>query len=131
MGRVKSLAKVAAPMVYKSKEQELIAAAEKYNGNFRLIADKTDLTITQIQRFYKEYPDFKRAVDESREAFYNKALTVLEDLIEQGNMGALNLYFARSPWAKQNGWGEKVETNQTVQLSDAEKAQKAKEILGI
>lgn len=131
MGRVKSLAKIAAPMVFKSKEQELIAAAEKFNGNFRLIADKTDLTMAQVQRFYKDYPDFRRAVDESREAFYNKALTILEQLIEQGNMGALNLYFARSPWAKKNGWGEKVETDQTVKLSDAEKAAKAKEILGI
>lgn len=131
MGSVKSLAKVATPLVYKQKEQELFAAADKHNGNFQLIANETNLTVNQIQRFYKDYPAFAEVVDNARDAFYNKALNVLEQLIEQGNMGALNLYFARSPWAKKNGWGEKVETDQKVKLSDAEKAQKAKEILGI
>lgn len=131
MGTVKSLAKVASPMLYKAKEKELFAAADKYNGNFRLIAEKTDLTLSQVQRYYRDYPEFKAIVDNARDAFYNTALNVLEQLIEQGNVAALNLYFSKSPWAKNNGWSDKVETEQKVTLSDTEKAQKAKEILGI
>lgn len=131
MGSVKSLAKVAAPLVYRQKEKELFSAADKHNGNFQLIANETNLTVNQIQRFYKDYPAFAEVVDNARDAFYNKALNVLEQLIEDGDRSALNLYFSRSPWAKKNGWGEKVETDQKVKLSDAEKAAKAKEILGI
>lgn len=131
MRTIKSLASVAAPILYKQKEKELLELAEKYRGNFKLIADKADLTVSQVQRFYKDHEPFRKAVDEAKSAFYNSAVAILEQLIEQGNMSAINLYFARSPWAKKNGWGERVETDQTVKLSDSEKAQKAREILGI
>jgi hypothetical protein len=131
MTKVVSLAKKASSLLYKQKEAELIELAEKYRGNFKLIADKADLTTAQVQRFYKDYEPFQNAVDEAKSAFYNSAVAILEQLIEQGNMSAINLYFARSPWAKKNGWGEKVETDSSVRLTDTEKAAKAKEILGL
>lgn len=131
MAKVTSLAKKGSQLLYKQKEADLIMLAEKYRGNFQLIADKADLTVAQVHRFYKDHEPFRNAVDEAQNAFYNSAIAVLEQLIEQGNMGALNLYFSRSPWAKKNGWGERVETDQIIQLSDTEKAAKAKEILGL
>ena len=118
-------------MLYEAKAKELALAAEKYKGNFQLIADAVGLTTNQVHRYYKQYPEFKEIVDTAREAFYNKALNVLEILIENGDRAALQLYFSRSPWAKAQGWGDKVETDQSIKLSDSEKAQKAKEILGI
>lgn len=131
MRTIKSLASVAAPILYKQKEKELIELADKYRGNFKLIADKAGLTVAQVQRFYKDYEPFQNAVNTAREAFYNSALARLEQLIEQGNMSAINLYFSRSPWARSNGWSEKVETEQKVTLTDAEKANRARELLGI
>ena len=131
MGKVKSLKTIASPLVYKAKQKELFEAAEKFNGNFKLMADKTDLTVNQIQRYYKDYADFKEIVDNARDAFYSTALNVLEQLIQDGDRSALNLYFSRSPWAKKNGWGDKIESDQSIKLSDAEKAAAAKEILGI
>jgi len=118
-------------LTYESRKYDLEVAARKFSGNFQMIAKETGLTLYQVQRFYKDYKDFKEVVDESREALYSTALAKLSELIENGNMAALQLFFNRSPWAKQNGWSDKVETEQTVKLSDAEKSAKAREILGI
>lgn len=131
MARVVSLSKVASPLLYSSKARDLAIAAEKHQGNFHLIADEVGLTLSQVQRYYKDYPEFKEVVDNAREAFYNAAIAKLEELVLSGDRAALNLYFSRSPWAKSQGWGDKIETNQSIKLSDAEKAEKAKEILGI
>lgn len=118
-------------LTYESRKYDLEVAARKFSGNFQMIAKETGLTLFQVQRFYKDYKDFREVVDESREALYSTALAKLSELIEEGNMAALNLFFNRSPWAKQNGWSEKVETDSTVKLSDTEKAAKAKELLGL
>lgn len=118
-------------LTYESRKYDLEVAARKFSGNFQMIAKETGLTLFQVQRFYKDYKDFKEVVDESREALYSTALAKLSELIENGNMAALQLFFNRSPWAKQNGWSDKVETDSTVKLSDTEKAAKAKELLGI
>lgn len=131
MGKVTSLSRIAAPILYESKAKELALAAEKHNGNFALIAAEVGMPLTQIQRYYKQFPDFKEVVDNARAAFYNKAVNKLEELVAEGDRAALNLYFSRSPWAKAQGWGDKVETNQTIKMSDVEKAAAAKEILGI
>ena len=118
-------------LTYESRKYDLEVAARKFSGNFQMIAKETGLTLYQVQRFYKDYKDFREVVDESREALYSTALAKLSELIENGNMAALQLFFNRSPWAKQNGWSDKVETDSTVKLSDTEKAAKAKELLGI
>jgi len=118
-------------LTYESRKYDLEVAARKFSGNFQMIAKETGLTLCQIQRFYKDFPDFKQIVDEAREALYSTALAKLSELIEEGNLGALNLFFNRSPWAKANGWSDKVETDSTVKLSDTEKAAKAKELLGL
>ena len=131
MGRSRSLKQLNAELTYESRKYDLEVAARRFNGNFSLISKETGLTVSQIQRFYKEHEDFKKIVDDSREAIYQTALAKLSELIDEGNMAALNLFFSRSPWAKQSGWGEKVETDSTVKLSDTEKAKAAKEILGI
>lgn len=130
MAKVVSLARIASPLLYESKAKELALAAEKHNGNFKMIADEVGLTPNQVQRYYKQYPEFKEVVDNARSAFYQSAVAKLEELISNGNVAALNLYFSRSPWAKSHGWGDKIESEQTVKLSDTEKANYAKEILG-
>lgn len=127
----KSLKKLGSELTYESKKYDLACAARRFNGNFDLIAKETGLAISQVQRFYKEHDDFKTVVDEARETLYNTALARLAELIDEGDRAALNLFFSRSPWAKANGWGDKIETDQNVKLSDMEKAQKAKELLGI
>ena len=106
-------------------------AAKRFNGNFSAMSKETGLGLYQIQQYYKKFPEFKQIVDDAREAFYNTALAKLSELVEEGNMAAINLFFSRSPWAKAQGWGDRIETDSTVKLSDTEKAQKAKEILGI
>lgn len=127
----RSLKQMQKELTYESRKYDLDVAARKYSGNFTMIARETGLTVSQINGFYKTYPDFKQIVDDARESLYHTALAKLSELIEDGNLGALNLFFNRSPWAKSAGWSEKVETNQTVTLTDAEKAQRAKELLGI
>lgn len=118
-------------LTYESRKYDLEVAARKFSGNFQMIAKETGLTLCQIQRFYKDFPDFKQIVDEAREALYSTALAKLSELIEEGNLGALNLFFNRSPWAKANGWSDRIESEQKVTLSDADKAKKARELLGI
>jgi hypothetical protein len=131
MAKSKSLKQIQKELTYESRKYDLEVAARKFNGNFSIMAKDTGISVQQIQSFYRTHPDFKEIVDVAREALYHTALAKLAELIEEGNVAALNLFFNRSPWAKQNGWSEKVETDSTVKLSDTEKAQKAKEILGI
>lgn len=132
MGRTsKSLKQCKSDLTYESRKYDLEVAAQRFNGNFTAMAKETGLGLYQIQRYYKKFPEFKQIVDDAREAFYNTALAKLSELVEEGNMAAINLFFSRSPWAKAQGWGDRIETDSTVKLSDTEKAQKAKEILGI
>lgn len=132
MGRTsKSLKLCKSDLTYESRKYDLEVAAQRFNGNFTAMAKETGLGLYQIQRYYKKFPEFKQIVDDAREAFYNTALAKLSELVEEGNMAAINLFFSRSPWAKAQGWGDRIETDSTVKLSDTEKAQKAKEILGI
>lgn len=131
MGKSRSLKQLNAELTYESRKYDLEVAARRFNGNFQMISKETGLTVSQVSRYYREHEDFKKIVDESREALYQTALAKLSELIDEGNMAALNLFFSRSPWAKQSGWGEKVETDSTVKLSDTEKAAKAKELLGL
>ena len=127
----RSLKQLNAELTYESRKYDLASAAQRFSGNFNLIAKETGFTTWQVQKFYKQHADFKQAVDEARESLYSTALAKLSELIDEGDRAALNLFFSRSPWAKAQGWGDRIETDQTVKLSDTEKAQKAKEILGI
>ena len=133
MARVKSrsLKQMQKELTYESRKYDLEVAARKFSGNFQMIAKETGLTLFQVQRFYKDYKDFREVVDEAREALYSTALAKLSELIDEGNMAALNLFFSRSPWAKASGWSEKSEVSQKVTLSDMERAKAAREILGI
>lgn len=131
MAKTISLKKLQIGLLYESKARDLAIAAEKFGGNFKLMATECDLTVQQINRYYKTYPEFKEVVDNAREALYQKVLGKLEALIEEGNMQAITLFLSRSPWAKSQGWGDKIETDSTVKLSDTEKAAKAKELLGL
>lgn len=131
MGKSRSLKQLNAELTYESRKYDLEMAARRFNGNFNLISKETGLTVSQVQRYYKEHDDFKKIVDDSREAIYQTALAKLSELIDEGDRAALNLFFSRSPWAKANGWGDRIETEQNVKLSDTEKAAKAKELLGL
>ena len=131
MRKSKSLNQIQKELTYESRKYDLEVAARKFSGNFNMMAKETGLSVSQIQNFYRTYPELKEIVDVAREALYHTALAKLAELIEEGNVAALNLFFNRSPWAKQNGWSDRIETDSTVKLSDTEKAQKAKEILGI
>lgn len=131
MGKSRSLKQMQKELTYESRKYDLEIAARKFCGNVNLIAKETGLTTSQINGYYRTYPEFKTIVDEARESLYHTALAKLSELIDAGNIAALQLFFNRSPWAKQNGWSDKVETDSTVKLSDTEKAAKAKELLGI
>ena len=127
----RSLKQLNAELTYESRKYDLASAAQRFSGNFNLIAKETGFTTWQVQKFYRQHADFKQAVDEARESLYSTALAKLSELIDEGNMAAINLFFNRSPWAKANGWSEKIESDSTDKMSDADKAKAAKEILGI
>ena len=131
MAKSKSLKQIQKELTYESRKYDLEVAARKFNGNFSIMAKDTGISVQQIQSFYRTHPDFKEIVDVAREALYHTALAKLAELIEEGNVAALNLFFNRSPWAKQNGWSDRIESEQKITLSDADKAKKAKELLGI
>lgn len=131
MAKSKSLKQIQKELTYESRKYDLEVAARKFNGNFTIMAKDTGISVQQIQSFYRTHPDFKEIVDVAREALYHTALAKLAELIEDGNVAALNLFFNRSPWAKQNGWSDRIESEQKITLSDADKAKKAKELLGI
>ena len=131
MAKSKSLKQIQKELTYESRKYDLEVAARKFNGNFSIMAKDTGISVQQIQSFYRTHPDFKEIVDVAREALYHTALAKLAELIEEGNVAALNLFFNRSPWAKQNGWSDRIESEQKITLSDADKAKKARELLGI
>ena len=118
-------------LIYEKRKAELIDLVDQYHGNLKIVADKANMTIKQLNDFYKEHEDFHKAVDEAKDAFYEVASNKLGELIEKGNFPALNLFFSKSPQAKSHGWGEKVEQDQNIHLSDQEKAAMAKQMLGI
>lgn len=126
-----SLGKMKSELLYASKARDLMVSAEKNGGNFKLMAADCDLTVAQINRYYKKYPKFKEIVDNAREAVYQKVLGKLEELMEKGNIQAISLFLSKSPWAKSNGWGDRQELTQQITLTDAEKAKAAKDLLGI
>ena len=118
-------------LIYQKRKAELIDLAEQYHGNLKIVADKANMTVKQVTGFYKAYEDFRKVVDDSRDAFYEIASNKLGELIEKGSFPALNLFFSKSPQAKSRGWGEKVEQDQNIHLNDQEKAAMAKQMLGI
>lgn len=118
-------------LIYEGRKSELMELVEEYHGNLKLVADKANLTVKQVTSFYKNFEDFRKAVDEAKDAFYEVASNKLGELIEKGSFPALNLFFSKSPQAKSHGWGEKVEQDQNIHLNDQEKAAMAKQMLGI
>ena len=119
-------------LAYDGKKDLLFEMAQKHHGNLKLIADKCNLTVRQVSWMYKNRKEFQEVVDESRDAFYEVAENKLGELIERGNMNALNLFFSKSPQAKARGWGERTETQRVnLNLTDLEKATAAKQMLGI
>lgn len=118
-------------LIYEKRKAELIDLAEQYHGNLKIVADKANMTIKQLNELYKAHEDFRKVVDEAKDAFYEVASNKLGELIEKGSFPALNLFFSKSPQAKSHGWGEKVEQDQNIHLNDQEKAAMAKQMLGI
>lgn len=122
---------IQAKVIYDGKKDELMEAAQRYHGNLKLIADDCSLTTRQVNKFYKDHPEFKEVVDDARDALYETASAKLGELIDKGNFNALNLFFSKSPQAKSRGWGERTEQDQHLHLDDAEKAEAAKRMLGM
>lgn len=118
-------------LIYQKRKAELIDLAEQYHGNLKIVADKANMTVKQVNGFYKDHEDFRKVVDDSKDSFYEIASNKLGELIEKGSFPALNLFFSKSPQAKSRGWGEKVEQDQNIHLNDQEKAAMAKQMLGI
>ena len=118
-------------LIYEKRKAELIDLAEQYHGNLKIVADKANMTIKQLTVFYKAHEDFRKVVDDAKDALYEIAENKLVEKIENGSFQALNLFFSKSPQAKSHGWGEKVEQDQNIHLNDQEKAAMAKQMLGI
>ena len=125
------VAKHQLPFIYESRKDELFDLADKFHGNLRLIADKANMTVTELRYLTEKFPDFKKACDEAKDNFYEIASNKLAELIEKGQFQALNLFFSKSPQAKARGWGERTEQEQNIHLNDTEKAAAAKRMLGI
>lgn len=118
-------------LIYEKRKAELIDLAEQYHGNLKIVADKANMTIKQLTVFYKDHEDFRKVVDDAKDALYEIAENKLVEKIENGSFQALSLFFSKSPQAKSHGWGEKVEQDQNIHLNDQEKAAMAKQMLGI
>ena len=126
------LTSVQANSLYQAKRDLLFDLAQKHHGNLKLIADNANLTVRQVSWMYKQNEDFRNVVDESRDAFYEVAENKLGELIEKGNINALNLFFSKSPQAKARGWGERTETQSVnLNLTAAEKEAEVKKMLGL
>lgn len=119
-------------LAYDGKKDLLFEMAQKHHGNLKLIADKCNLTVRQVQWMYKNRKEFQEVVDTAREALYESAEEKLIQKIEDGSMNALQLFFTKSPQAKERGWGERSEVQSVnLNLTDLEKATAAKQMLGI
>lgn len=125
------LTSVQANSLYQAKRDLLFDLAQKHHGNLKLIADNANLTVRQLQWMYKGNKDFKEVVDAARDALYEDAEVKLMEKIQNGSFQALQLFFTKSPQAKERGWGERTEQVQEYHLTDAEKAAAAKQMLGI
>ena len=125
------LTSVQANSLYQAKRDLLFDLAQKHHGNLKLIADDANLTVRQLQWMYKQNKDFKEVVDAARDALYEDAEVKLMEKIQNGSFQALQLFFTKSPQAKERGWGERTEQVQEYHLTDAEKAAAAKQMLGI
>lgn len=119
-------------LAYDGKKDLLFEMAQKNHGNLKLIADKCNLTVRQVQWMYKNRKEFQEVVNTAREALYESAEEKLIQKIEDGSMNALQLFFTKSPQAKERGWGERSEVQSVnLNLTDLEKATAAKQMLGI
>ena len=119
-------------LAYDGKKDLLFEMAQKHHGNLKLIADKCNLTVRQVQWMYKTRKEFQEVVNTAREALYESAEEKLIQKIEDGSMNALQLFFTKSPQAKERGWGERSEVQSVnLNLTDLEKATAAKQMLGI
>jgi len=119
-------------LAYDGKKDLLFEMAQKHHGNLKLIADKCNLTVRQVQWMYKNRKEFQEVVNTAREALYESAEEKLIQKIEDGSMNALQLFFTKSPQAKERGWGERSEVQSVnLNLTDLEKATAAKQMLGI
>lgn len=118
--------------IYDSRKDEMLKYVERHHGNLQLVADEMNMTVPDLMRLCKEHKELQEAVDEARDALYESAEVKLIQKIEDGNFNAINLFFTKSPQAKSRGWGERTETqNVNWNLTDAEKAAMAKQMLGI
>ena len=119
-------------LAYDGKKDLLFEMAQKHHGNLKLIADKCNLTVRQVQWMYKNRKEFQEVVNTAREALYESAEEKLIQKIEDGSMNAMQLFFTKSPQAKERGWGERSEVQSVnLNLTDLEKATAAKQMLGI
>lgn len=119
-------------LAYDGKKDLLFEMAQKHHGNLKLIADKCNLTVRQVQWMYKNRKEFQEVVNTAREALYESAEEKLIQKIEDGSMNALQLFFTKSPQAKERGWGERTETQSVnLNLTAAEKEAEVKKMLGL
>lgn len=126
------LTSVQANSLYQAKRDLLFDLAQKHHGNLKLIADNANLTVRQLQWMYKGNKDFKEVVDAARDALYEDAEVKLMEKIQNGSFQALQLFFTKSPQAKERGWGERIEQQSVnLNLTAEEKEAEVKKMLGL
>lgn len=126
------LTSVQANSLYQAKRDLLFDLAQKHHGNLKLIADNANLTVRQVQWMYKQNKDFKEVVDAARDALYEDAEVKLMEKIQSGSFQALQLFFTKSPQAKERGWGERIEQQSVnLNLTAEEKEAEVKKMLGL
>ena len=114
-----------------SRKKKLLKAAQETFGSNRAIAKAIGVCDQTILNWRKKYPEIDKAIIDAQDSFYEVAVDILHTKMLDGDNKMISLFMKCSPAAKRKGWGEKIDMNSTVDMSDSEKSDYAKNLLGL
>lgn len=114
-----------------SKLKKLLKAAEETYGNVQAMAKTCGVSDTTIYNYRNKCKELDDAIIKAQDQFYDTALGMLQMHIMSGDDRLLPLYLKCSPAAKRKGWGEKVEMHSADNMTDQQKQDYAKSLLGM
>lgn len=114
-----------------SRKKKLLKAAQETYGSVIAIAQTIGVNKQTIYNWRKKYPEIDKIIVDAQDSFYEVAVDVLHAKMLDGDDKMISLFMKCSPAAKRKGWGEKIDMNSTVDMSDSEKSDYAKNLLGL
>lgn len=114
-----------------SKLKKLLKAAGDTHGNVQAMAKICGLSDATVYNYRKQSKELDDAIIAAQDDFYEVALGKLQEQIINGNYKMLPLFLKCSPAAKRKGWGEKVEMHSVDNMTDQQKQDYAKSLLGM